>query len=354
MKGLIGRFRALLILGSVAFILAGCGKENLTTLIPKGHGAKVSLNLIILTTVVMSLVFIVVMIIYVIVLVRFRKRKGDKVVNPEQVEGNRTLETVWTIIPIILVVIMAVPTVFATFLLADDSDAHENINVDVTGKQFWWHFDYVNEEVSTSQDLYIPVNKKVYVNLLSDDVTHSFWVPSLEGKLDVNPENVNTMFLEAEEEGVYWGKCAEFCGLSHALMDFKVVVVSEAEYDQWISDMKAFDSSKLALDPIAQEGEEIFSESCIGCHATDLQNYSAGNVPVGPDLTNMGDRSRVAGIKELNEDEIFNWIKDPESVKPGNLMTGKYTMPEDEDIEKIVQYLLQLQPSEVTAESKEK
>src|SRR5699024_5005669 len=129
-------------------------------------------------TVVMTVVFIVVMILFVIVLVRYRKKKGDKVIIPEQVEGNKVLETVWTIIPIILVVIMAVPTIFATFHLAESKDAAEHINIDVTGNQYWWHFDYQNEEISTSQDLYIPVNTKVYVNLISSDVIHSFWVPS--------------------------------------------------------------------------------------------------------------------------------------------------------------------------------
>src|SRR5699024_8706869 len=152
MRGWIGKLRALVIFGSLAFILSGCGRDNLTALVPKGYGADISMQLIILTTVVMTLVFIVVMIIYVIVLARFRKKKGDPVITPEQVEGNKTLEAVWTIIPIILVVIMAVPTVFATFHLADDEDAADHININVTGNQYWWHYDYEDEEISTSQD----------------------------------------------------------------------------------------------------------------------------------------------------------------------------------------------------------
>src|SRR5690625_3413323 len=354
MKGWIGKLRTFIIFGSLAFILSGCGRENLTALVPKGYGADVSMQLIVLTTVVMTLVFIVVMILYVIVLVRYRKKKGDKVLNPEQTEGNKVLETVWTIIPIVLVVIMAVPTVFATFHLADDADAEEHINIDVTGNQYWWHYDYQNEEISTSQDLYIPVNTKVYIHLITSDVLHSFWVPSLAGKLDVNPENVNTMYLEAYEEGVYFGKCAELCGPSHSLMDFKVVVVSEEEYDQWVADMQDFDSEELELDAVAQEGKDLFEEkACLSCHATDTQNYSAGNVPIGPDLTQFGDRSRFAGILEPTKENLVEWIQDPESIKPGNLMTGAYPELSDDEADKIAEYLLQLKPSEVTAESKE-
>ena len=354
MKGWMGKLRTIMLLSSLALILSGCGRDNLTALVPKGYGAEVSMQLIILTTVVMTFVFLVVITLYVIVLMRYRKKKGDPVINPEQVEGNKTLEAVWTIIPIILVVIMAVPTVFATFHLADTSDQDEHINIDVTGNLYWWHFDYQNEEISTSQDLYIPVNTKVYVNLITSDVLHSFWVPSLSGKLDVNPENVNTMYIEAYEEGVYFGKCAELCGPSHSLMDFKVVVVSEEEYDQWVKDMQSFDSETLELDAVAQEGKDLFTEkACISCHATDTQGYSAGAVPIGPDLTNMGDRSRFAGYLEPTKENLVKWIKDPESLKPGNLMTGAYPALSDDEADKIAEYLLQLKPSEVTAESKE-
>ncbi len=355
MKGRLGKLRSFTILGLLAFILSACGRENLTALVPKGYGADVSMDLIILTTVVMTLVFIIVMILFVIVLVKFRKKKGDKVITPEQTEGNKVLETVWTIIPIILVVIMAVPTVLATFHLADDADAADHINIDVTGNQYWWHYNYLNEEITASQDLYIPVNTKVYVHLLTSDVLHSFWVPSISGKLDVNPENVNTMYLKAYEEGVYFGKCAELCGPSHSLMDFKVVVVSEEEYQQWVSDMQSFDSEEVELDAVAQEGQNLFEEkSCISCHATDTQGYSAESQPIGPDLTNMGDRARVAGYKENTKENLIDWIMDPESIKPGNKMTGAYPAVDKDEADKIAEFLLQLKPSDVSALELEK
>src|SRR5690625_3555431 len=308
MKASLKNIRALILLGIVTLILSACGRENLTALVPKGYGADKSMQLILLTTIVMTFVFIVVMIILLLVIVKFRRKKGEPVRTPVQVEGSKTLEAVWTIIPIILVVIMAVPTVVATFQLADTSDQDAHINIDVTGHQYWWHYEYVNEEFTTSQDMYIPVNTKVYINLLASDVLHSFWVPSISGKLDVNPENVNTMFLNAYEEGVYFGKCAELCGPSHSLMDFKLVVVSEEEYEQWVNEMKSFNSDELELDTVAAEGRALFEEKgCIGCHATDTQNYVPGQPPVGPDLTQFADRSRFVGYLEPTKENLHDW-----------------------------------------------
>lgn len=349
MKTWLGKSRALFLLGSLALLLAGCGRENLTALVPKGYGAQSSMNLIILTIVIMTFVFLAVMIAYVVIILRFRKKKGREDFIPKQVEGSHTLETIWTAIPIILVLIMAVPTIIATFDLADTSDQDEHINIDVTGKQYWWHFDYPGEEFQTSQELYIPVNTKVYVNLKTDDVLHSFWVPSISGKLDANPENLNTLFIEAYEEGVYFGKCAELCGPSHSLMDFKVVVVSEEDYETWVQDMKDFDPEQLELDAVAQEGKELFEgNSCLNCHAIGSQSgYIENSVPVGPDLTAFGTRSRLAGIKPFTKENIVDWLVDPEAIKPDNKMTGAYPELSNEEAEKIAEYLLQLNPSEV-------
>src|SRR5699024_11718332 len=122
MIGRMGKFRSLFLLGSLALILSGCGKKNLTALVPKGYGSEASMNLIILTTVVMSFVFLAVIIPLVIVLLRFREKKGQEDFIPKQVEGNQTLETVWTVITLILVIIMAVPNVIETFVLDDQSN----------------------------------------------------------------------------------------------------------------------------------------------------------------------------------------------------------------------------------------
>src|SRR5690606_24095183 len=142
MKGWMGKFKVLSLLGLVALFLSACGKENLTALDPKGYGADKSMDLIILPTVIMSFVLLIVMVLLVLALVKFRKKKGQEDFIPKQVEGNKTLETVWTIIPILLLIIIAVPTVMYEFDLADDASASDHLNISVTGNQYWWHFDY--------------------------------------------------------------------------------------------------------------------------------------------------------------------------------------------------------------------
>lgn len=347
MKGWMGKFKVFSLLGFLMFALAGCGKENLTALLPKGDSAHTSMKLIILTTIIMTAVFLVVIVVYVIVLLRFRKKKGQEDYIPKQVEGHIGLETVWTIIPIILVLVIAVPTTVATFDLADDSNAKKNINIDVTGNQFWWHFNYTGDKVQTSQDLYIPTGKTVYLHLKSTDVIHSFWVPALAGKIDANVENTNTMKLKADEEGVYWGKCAEFCGDSHSLMDFKVIAVSPEKYDQWVKDMKNFDPDQKPETATAQEGKDLFKDkNCMGCHA-----IGSSPIQTGPNLTDFGNRSKLAGVKEPTKENIMKWIQDPESIKPGNKMTGKYPSVSKDEAEKLAEYLMQLKPSDVTPES---
>lgn len=343
MKSWMGKMKAIMIFGFLSLLLAGCGKENLTALDPKGYGAEKSLEIILLTTGIMVGVFLVVIIIYTIVLARFRRKKGDNHI-PEQVEGSKKLETVWTVIPIILVLIMGIPTVVYTFDLADTSEASSTLNINVTGHQYWWNFEYEDHNVTTSQDLYIPVGEKVYVNMLSSDVIHSFWVPTITGKMDANPENMNTMYIEAYEEGVYWGKCAELCGPSHSLMDFKVIAVSPEEFDQWITDMQNVDPEEVPTDAVVQEGQELFQNNCMGCHA--IGDASSA----GPNLTNFGNRVHFVGYLEPTKENLVEWIMDPESLKPGNEMTGTYEVTEEE-AEKIAEYLMQLKPTDVTPES---
>lgn len=343
MKSWMGKMKAIMLFGFLSLLLAGCGKENLTALDPKGYGAEKSLDIILLTTGIMVGVFLVVIIIYTIVLARFRRKKGDNHI-PEQVEGSKKLETIWTVIPIILVLIMGIPTVVYTFDLADTSEASSTLNINVTGHQYWWNFEYEDHNVVTSQDLYIPVGEKVYVNMLSSDVIHSFWVPTITGKMDVNPENVNTMYIEAYEEGVYWGKCAELCGPSHSLMDFKVIAVSPEEFDQWITDMQNVDPEEVPTDAVVQDGQELFQNNCMGCHA--IGDASSA----GPNLTNFGNRVHFVGYLEPTKENLVEWIMDPESLKPGNEMTGTYEVTEEE-AEKIAEYLMQLKPTDVTPES---
>src|SRR5699024_8671082 len=118
------------------------------------------------------------------------------------------------------------------------------------------------------------------------------------------------------------------------------VVVSQEEFDQWVADMKGFDPDSLELDAVAQEGEELFANNCMGCHAIGGEYSKDSNVPVGPDLTNFGSRSRFAGVLLPTKENLVNWIKDPEEFKPGNKMTGQYPELSDDEVDQIAEYLL--------------
>lgn len=359
MKGL-KNWRLFALMTALLVFLSGCGREEISTLIPAGKVAQDQFNLLILSTAVMSFVIIVVTIIFVLAIVKFRRSKlGDDMI-PEQVEGSAKLEFIWTAVPIVLLLILAVPTVYSTFDLADvtamdsmDEEGNQNnLTVNVKSYLYWWEFEYPEQGIVTAQELVVPTNERVYFNLISADIKHSFWIPSIGGKLDVNPENVNKFYLEFDKEsellddGVYYGKCAELCGPSHALMDFKVKSVDREEFDQWVASMQ--EETAPATETLATEGEEIFANSCIGCHAV------SGSGPAGmagPNLATFGDRNRVAGFMEHTEENVKNWIANPQDYKPGNLMPDGKTNNKGKDfteqeLDALAAYLMSLSVEE--------
>ncbi|MBM7659503.1 cytochrome c oxidase subunit 2 [Bacillus mesophilus] len=339
------KWRLFSLVTMMALFLAGCGKPFLTTLEPKGEGAEMQFSLMMISTIIMVFVVLIVTVIFIYVLFRFRAKQGDENKIPEQVEGNHKLEIMWTVIPILLLIILAVPTVAYTFKLADvspmkaetrDEDA---LIVNVTAYLYWWEFEYPDHKVITSQDLVIPTGERVYFNLKGADVKHSFWVPTIGGKMDTNTDNVNQMWLHAYEEGIYYGKCAELCGPSHALMDFKVRAVAPEEFDQWIDKMANIEPT-VDTD-LAQAGEELFQSSCIGCHAVGNEGSR-----LAPNLSNFADRTRIAGVMDHSEKNLKLWLQDPETYKPGNLMTGTYGELTTEEIDALTEYLFGLSVEE--------
>ncbi|SER06688.1 cytochrome c oxidase subunit 2 [Piscibacillus halophilus] len=357
MKGWMSKFKAVFALVVLALVLSGCGEPFLSALQPKGEGAEMIYDLMILSIVIMLFVFVVVIVIYTFVIIKYRQKKQDPDFIPKQTEGNHALETLWTVIPIILLLILAVPTVQYTFALADTSpevneegEEQDSLWVNVTGAQYWWHFEYDGLEVSTSQELYIPTDRRVYLSMSSQDVIHSFWVPSINGKMDVNPTgNTNEMTLLAQEEGVYWGKCAELCGPSHSIMDFKVVAVSPGEFEEWVQDMQQVTGEETPESATAQEGQELFADNCMSCHA-----IGADPNKIGPNLTNFGDRTKLAGVVDYNKENLVEWIQTKgEEMKPGNHMMDAGYELEDEEAEKIAEYLMGLSPSDITTENAE-
>jgi cytochrome c oxidase subunit 2 len=285
--------------------------------------------LMILSLVVMIFVFIVVIAIYIFVLIRYRKRKGQDTI-PKQVEGNHTLELLWTVIPIVLLLIIAVPSVTQTFEQARDMRNNKDaIHIKVIGHQFWWQFEYPDLGIVTAQDLVIPTGKYVAFDVVSADTNHSFWIPVLGGKIDANRGIHNVFYLKSDEDGLFTGKCAELCGASHALMDFRVQSVAQAEFDAWVNKMK---TPRPAVPASVAKGEQIFKDNCLACHATGVTESS-----FGPNLNGFASRSMVAGILEHNDANLKQWINDPLAEKPGSLMP-KVGLNDDQ-INEVIKYL---------------
>ncbi|WP_066066395.1 cytochrome c oxidase subunit II [Neobacillus soli] len=349
----LAKWRLISLFAVLALVLSGCGEPFLSTLKPAGEVADMQYDLMKLSTLIMVGVIVIVVIIFVLILVRFR-RKDDKI--PKQVEGSHKLEIIWTVVPILLLLILAVPTVSATFKLADvsavDKKNSKAIVINVRSHLYWWDFEYPGQKIVTGQELVVPTNEKVYFNLKSLDVKHSFWIPAVGGKLDTNTENINKFWLEFDDKrandagNLFYGKCAELCGPSHALMDFKVKAISRDKFDSWVTAMQGVKDPIKAEGAVAAQGQEIFNKSCIGCHAVTPANNMPDSARIAPNLTNFGDRARIAGILDHDKKNLKKWISNPETYKPGNLMTGKYPKMTDEQLDALAEYLMGLKVQE--------
>jgi len=226
---------------STIVIFSGCssvfgGGQN--TLAPEGSVAGRQRDLFLLVIWPATAIFFLVEGLIVVIIWRFRHRKGDDSI-PRQVHGNPALEIAWTVAPAILLAIVAVPTLAGVVALGREPKA-DALKVQVTGSQWVWQFHYpdykdANGEpiASPLNELHIPAQKEIGLQLHSTDVIHSFWVPKLAGKTDVIPNHPNHMWIKADHPGNYSGQCAEFCGFGHAEMRFRVIVESQADFDAW-------------------------------------------------------------------------------------------------------------------------
>jgi cytochrome c oxidase subunit 2 len=353
----LAKWRLLSLFAVLALVLSGCRGENfVSALRPAGEVADMQFNLMKLSTYVMVGVILVVMIIFVIIFFRFRRKDDNDETIPKQVEGSHKLEILWTSIPILLLLILAVPTVSATFNLADVSPMEKKnskaLVINVRSHLYWWDFEYPGQKLVTSQELVVPTNERVYFNLKSLDVKHSFWIPAAGGKLDTNTDNINKFWLEFDDKrsneagNLFYGKCAELCGPSHALMDFKVKAISRDKFDAWVTAMQEIKEPQKAQSDLAVQGQDIFNKSCIGCHAVTPENKMPDTARRAPNLTNFGDRSRIAGILKHDKEKLKQWISNPEPYKPGNLMTGKYPDMSDKELDALAEYLMGLKVQE--------
>ncbi|UOQ45279.1 cytochrome c oxidase subunit II [Halobacillus salinarum] len=216
-------------------LLSGC---QIRVLNPASDTAQTQSNLIYLSFGLMMLVLIVVIILFTRFVYKYRET-GERIgCIPGDKKENKLYEIIWTVLPVLLLVVLAVPTVKATYDLTYKSAAGEGfkqdaVNVQVEARQFAWTFTYENGKKSHTE-LVLPVDKKAALTISSVDVVHSFWVPRLGGKMDAIPGKKTHLAFVPNKQGTYQGKCAEFCGSGHATMRFKARVVSEDEYEKWL------------------------------------------------------------------------------------------------------------------------
>ena len=225
-----------------------------------------------------------------------RKSRGAVAANFHE---NHVVELIWTIVPALILIVMAIPATSALLKVYDTENA--DIDIKVTGYQWKWQYEYIGEgvkymsELRTSQDeiygrtpkgehylrevtepLVIPVGKKVRFLITGNDVIHSWWVPDFGVKRDAVPGLFTAAWAKTDKPGVYVGECTELCGLGHAFMPVVVEVKEEAEYNAWLAGKKeeaAVYASTIGkewtFDELMVRGEEVYSRSCAACHQAD-------------------------------------------------------------------------------------
>jgi cytochrome c oxidase subunit II len=337
MRTRLKAWRGATLLAGLVFLLSACGGDKpQNSLDPAGQYSKkidALFNPIFWIAVV---VFFLVEGLMVVILVKFRHRPGNPV--PKQVHGNKRLEIGWTVAPSLLLAGVAVFTIPLIFqLAAKPSDA---MRINVTGHQWWWAVEYPEQKVTTANEVHIPVGRKVLVTLTSNDVIHSFWVPRLAGKQDLEPGRLTHLLLEADRPGTYLGQCAEFCGLSHANMHLRVVAETAGNFQAWVQ------QESRPAQPAPADVLGIMTRAdigCNGCHTIAGVKDSTGSPFIGttgPDLTHFGSRDRFAGDTFDNTPELLaQWLHDAPSLKPGSDMPSFVGKLSKQDIDALVAYL---------------
>lgn len=287
-----------------------------------------------------GVIFVVVGGLITYAIVKYRARESDPQHEPAQVYGSTQVELAWTVIPILIVVVLFLTTARIIFAIQDEPKPPNALDVTVVGHQFWWEFRYPKLGIVTANELHIPVSTSqhpdpTFMNLLSVDVDHSFWVPQLAGKTDLIPNHPNEMWMDPEEPGLYRGQCAQFCGVEHAKMLIRIYVDTPAQFEAWVKNQQR----PAVEDPAVAAGRQIFeNEACVNCHTIE---GTPAHGTFGPDLTHLMSRATIAaGAADNSPANLRAWIKDPDTFKPGALMPPMQLS--DQQIDEVVAYLATL------------
>jgi cytochrome c oxidase subunit II len=243
--------------------------------------------------------------------------------------GERVVKWFGLIVPAgVLFVLLAWGTTLVAGMTAIKGD---ELRMRVAGNIYWWRVSYLDsagvEMLADANELHIPVGRPAVIDMVSEDVIHSFWVPKLGGKMDMIPGRTNRLKLQADKAGVYGGQCAEFCGGAHSLMGFVVVAHAPADWQRWLdarllavtntATNTATTTAQMSADVL--RGSQLFLE--VGCAACHRVAGTAAQGLSGPDLTHVGSRQSLgAGILPNTRATLIGWIGDSQSIKPNNRM----------------------------------
>jgi cytochrome c oxidase subunit 2 len=287
--------------------------------------------------VITGIIFVVVFVLLIYSVVRFRARPMDAGREPAQVYGSMQIELAWTIIPILIVVVLFLATARVIHAIQDASEPAGAIDVIAIGHQYWWEFRYPKLGIVTANELHIPVSDAshttpTFLQLLSADTDHSFWVPELAGKTDLIPNHPNRMWMDPQRTGIFFGQCAQYCGTQHAKMLLRVSVDRADDFTAWVRAQQ----KPAVEDAGAIAGRRVFERNaCMNCH-------QVGGTPAdgrfGPDLTHLMSRATIAaGAAENTHDNLRLWIQNPSAIKPGSLMPAMKLS--DADLDAVVSYM---------------
>jgi cytochrome c oxidase subunit II len=289
-------------------------------------------------------IFVVVGGLLAFIVVKFHARDTDAQHEPAQIYGSTQVELAWTVIPVLIVVVLFLTTARVIFAIQDAPKPQSALDVTVIGHQFWWEFRYPKLGIVTANELHVPVStsttpEPTFLQLLSADVDHSFWVPQLGGKTDLIPNHPNAMWFDPQSAGLYLGQCAQFCGVEHGKMLLRVYVDSPDQFAAWVKGQQQPGAQPAAQNATAVAGRHIFeTQACANCHTI---SGTGARGTFGPDLTHLMSRATIAaGAANNTPDNLRSWIEDPNTFKPGALMPAMQLS--DRETQEVVAYLATL------------
>jgi cytochrome c oxidase subunit 2 len=282
-----------------------------------------SLHIAKLSVFVLGFFSVVTLVMWALVLWTALRRKGSfREHAPWNDEGNRS----WILVGGLTIPIVAFGLIFMLGLrtmaaLPMETHAHEAPQLRVIGHQWWWEVQYVgaspDRSFVTANEIHIPADRPINIELLTRDVIHSFWLPRLHGKVDLIPGARNTIQLDALQPGFYEGHCAEFCGAQHAKMHLLLKAETDDNFQRWVTQQLSPATAAQSAEESA--GEQLFmSHACALCHTirgTDARGTA------GPDLTHVGSRLRIASnVYPNGERALETWVSHAQSLKPNSQM----------------------------------